>query len=96
MLLHVLVQVRLLGVGLAAVLADVRLEVLGLLVLGDVLQQGVLVVKALVARVALEGLVLLVAAGVRLQVAQLREGFVAAGRAALVGLVARVGPDVLL
>jgi len=38
-LLHVLGQVRLLGVRLAAVLAYVRLEVFGLLVLGYVLEQ---------------------------------------------------------
>ena len=63
-LLHVLGQVRLLRVALAAVLADVRLEVLGLLVLGDVLEQGRLVHEALVAAVALIGLVGLVAAGV--------------------------------
>ncbi len=48
-LLHVFGQVCLLGVGLAAVLANVGLEVLGLLVLGDVLQEGGLVGETLVA-----------------------------------------------
>jgi hypothetical protein len=95
-LLHVLAEVGLLRVGLAAVLADVRLEMLGLLVLGDVLEQRRLVREALVARVALVRLVRLVAARVRLQVAQLREGLVAANVPALVRLVASVRADVLL
>ena len=47
---------------------------LGLLVLGDVLQQGRLVGEALVAGVALVRLVSLVAPGVGLQVGQLGEG----------------------
>ncbi len=47
------------------------LDVLGLLVLGDVLEQGLLVSKALVAGVALVGLVSLVTPGVGLQVGQL-------------------------
>jgi len=92
----VLGQVGLLGVGLAAVLADVRLQVLRLLVLGDVLQQRRLVGEALVAGVALERLVRLVAPRVRLQVGELREGLLAAGMPALVRLVARMRPDVLL
>ena len=64
-------QVGLLCVGLPAVLADVRLEVLRLLVLGDVLEEGALVDEALVARVALVRLVCLVAARVGLQVGEL-------------------------
>ena len=51
---------------------------LGVPVLGDVLQQGGLVSEALVARVALVGLVALVAAGVGLEVGQLGEGLGAA------------------
>lgn len=43
MFLHVLGEVRLLSVALAAVLTDVSLEVFALLVLGDVLQQTRLV-----------------------------------------------------
>ena len=50
------------------------LNMLGLLVLGDVLQQGRLVCEALVAGVALVWLVSLVAPGVGLQVGQLGEG----------------------
>ena len=73
-LLHVLRQVGLLSVTLAAVGADVRLQVLRLLVLGDVLEQGDLVVEALVAGVALVRLVSLVAPRVGLQVGQLGEG----------------------
>ena len=57
MLLHVLCQVCLLRVGLSTELADVCLEVFGLLVFGDVLQQGLLVDEALVTRVALVRLV---------------------------------------
>ena len=74
MLLHVLRQVGLLSVTLATVGADVRLQVLRLLVLGDVLEQGDLVVEALVAGVALVRLVSLVAPRVGLQVGQLGEG----------------------
>ena len=47
---------------------------LGLLVLGDVLQQRGLVSKTLVAGLALVGLVRLVTPGVGLQVGQLGEG----------------------
>lgn len=53
MFLHVLSEVRLLSVALAAVLTDVSLEMLALLVLGDVLQQTGLVREALIAGVAL-------------------------------------------
>ena len=72
-LLHVLCQVGLLSVTLATVGTDVRLQVLRLLVLGDVLEQGDLVVEALVAGVALVRLVSLVAPRVGLQVGQLGE-----------------------
>jgi len=92
----VLGQVRLLRVRLAAVLAYVRLEVFGLLVLGYVLEQRLLVLETLVTRVALERLVRLMAPRVRLQVAQLRERLGAARVPALVRLVARVGAYVLL
>ena len=70
-LLHVLGQVGLLRVALSAVLANVRFEMLGLLVLGYVLEERRLVDEALVAGVALVGLVGLVAAGVALQVGEL-------------------------
>ena len=73
MLLHVLRKVRLLRVTLSTVGADVCLYMLGLLVLGDVLKQGYLVVEALVAGVALVRLVSLVASRVGLQVRQLGE-----------------------
>jgi len=95
-LLHVLGQVRLLRVRLAAVLAYVRLEVFRLLVFGYVLEQRLLVLEALVARVALERLVRLVAPGVRLQVAELRERLGAARVPALVRLVTGVRAYVLL
>ena len=72
-LLHVLRQVGLLSVTLAAVGADVRLQVLRLLVLGDVLEQGDLVVEALVAGVALVRLVGLMTPRVGLKVGQLGE-----------------------
>ena len=62
-----------LGVGLAAVGADVSLHVFGIAMLGDVLQQRWLVCEALVAGVALVRLVTLMASRMRLQVRQLRE-----------------------
>ena len=62
-----------LGVGLAAVGADVSLHVFGIAMLGDVLQQGGLVCEALVAGVALVRLVTLMASRMRLQVGELRE-----------------------
>ena len=73
-------QVGLLGVALATVGADVGLHMLGLLMLRDVLQQGGLLSEALVAGVALEGLVRLVTPGVGLQVGKLGEGLRAAWR----------------
>lgn len=95
-LLHVLGQVGLLRVALSAELADVSLQVLRLLVLGNVIEESVLVDEALVAGVALVGFVGLVASGVGLQVGELREGLGAAVVATLVRLVARVCADVLL
>lgn len=96
MLLHVLAQVGLLGVGLAAVRADVRLQVLALAVLGNVLEKSRLFREALVAAVALEGLVRLMGAAVRLKIGKLTEGFGAGRPATAVRLVARVRPQVLL
>ena len=61
-------------VAFSAVGADVSLDMFGLLVLGDVLQEGGLVGEALVAGLALVGLVRLVTPGVGLQVGQLGEG----------------------
>ena len=61
MLLHVLCKIRLVRVTLSTVGADVCLYMLGLLVLGDVLKEGLLVGEALVAGVALVRLVSLVA-----------------------------------
>lgn len=95
-LLHVLGQIGLLRVTLAAVLADVRLQVLRLLVLRYVLEQTRLVGEALVARVTLVRLVRLVASRMALQVAQLAERLRAARMPALVRLVAGVRADVLL
>ena len=89
-------QVRFLGVGLSAVLADVCFEVLGLLVFGNVLQKGSLIDKALVAGVTLVRFVSLVASGVGLEVAQLAEGFCATRMPTFVRLVTSVSPDVLL
>ena len=73
MLLHVLCKVGLLRVTLSTVGADVCLYMLGLLVLGDVLKERLFVGEALVAGVALVGLVSLVASRVGLQVRQLGE-----------------------
>ena len=61
MLLQMLLQIGLLGVGFTAQIADVRLQMLGVLVLGYVLQQSHFIRKALVAGVALEGFVGLMA-----------------------------------
>ena len=65
-------------VRLSTVSTDVGFHMLGVPVLGDVLQQGGLVSETLVAGVALVGLVALVAARVGLQVGQLGEGLRAA------------------
>jgi len=73
-----------------------RLEVFGLLVLGYVLEQRLLVLEALIARVTLERLVRLVAPGVRLQVTELRESLGATRVPALVRLVTGVRAYVLL
>lgn len=96
MFLHVLGQVRLLRVRFAAVLAYVRLEVFGFLVFGYVLQQRLFVLETLVARVALERFVRLVASGVRLQIAQLRERLGASRVPALIRFIARMCAYVLL
>ena len=78
MFLHVLGQVGLLRVGFPTVRTDVSLQVFGLLVLGDVVEEGGLVVETLIAGVALVGLVSLMTPGVGLQVGQLGEGLGAA------------------
>ena len=67
-LLHVLLQFSLLCVALAAVLADVSLQVLAFLVFGDVLQKRSLINKTLVAGVALVWFVSLMASGVALEI----------------------------
>ena len=72
---HEFSSISYLGVAFAAVGTDVGLDVLGLLVLGDVLEEGLLVGEALVAGVALVRLVSLVAPRVGLQVGQLGERF---------------------
>ena len=61
-------------VAFSAVGADVGLDMFGLLVLGDVLQQGGLIGEALVARLTLVRLVSLVTSRVTLEIRQLREG----------------------
>ena len=71
-------QVGLLCVALTAVRTDVSLQVFGLLVLRDVVEEGGLVVETFVAGVALVGLVSLMTPGVGLQVGQLGEGLGAA------------------
>ena len=93
---HVPREICFLRVRLAADVTDVRLQVLRVRVFGDVFPQAVLVGVALVAGVAAEGLVGHVAARVRLQVGELREGLATAGVHALVGLLPRVRADVLL
>ena len=65
-------------VAFSAVGTDISLDMLGLLVLGDVLQEGGLVSEALVAGLTLVRLVRLVTPRVALQVGQLREGLGAA------------------
>lgn len=95
-LLHVLLQIGLLCVTLAAVLADMGLQMLAFLVLGNVLEKGGLVHETFVAGVALVGFVGLMTPGMALEVRQLTERLVAVGVATLVRLVAGVGPDVLL
>jgi hypothetical protein len=92
----VLGQVGFLGVTLSTVSADVSLDMLGLLMLGYVLQQRLLICKALVTGVALVRLVSLVASRVGLQVGQLGEGLGATWNSALIGLVTSMSPDVLL
>lgn len=96
MLGHVTRQVGLLRVRLPAHVADVRLQVLGLRVLWNVFPQTLLVGVALVAGVAAVRLVGHVAAGVGLEIRQLREGFAAAWMLALVRLLSSMRADVLL
>jgi len=95
-LLHVLGQVGLLGVALSTIGTNVCLYVLGLLVLGDVVEEGLLVSETLVAGVTFVWLVRLVTPGVGLQVGQLGEGLRATWNSALVWFVPGVSPDVLL
>ncbi len=61
-------------VAFSAVGADVSLDMFGLLVLGDVLQEGGLVGEALVAGLTLVRLVSLVTSRVTLEIRQLRKG----------------------
>lgn len=60
MFLHVFCEVRFLSVRLSAVLTNVRFEVFRLSMLGNMFEETCLVGEALVAAVALEGLVRLV------------------------------------
>ena len=63
-----------LRVALPTVGTNMCLYMLGLLVFGDVVEEGLLVSEALVAGVALVGLVRLMTPGVGLEVGQLGEG----------------------
>lgn len=89
-------QVGLLCVRLATQVADVRLQVFRVFVLGYVLEQRQFVGEAFVAGVAFKWFVRLVAARVRLQIGELREGFRAASMAALVWFIPGMCADVLL
>lgn len=91
-----LLQISFLRVTLSAVLANVSLQVLALLVLGNVFQERCLIHKTLIAGVALVWLVGLMAPRVALEVGELTEGLVAAWVTAFVGLVTSVGANVLL
>ena len=74
MFLYVLGQVGFLRVGFPTVRTDVSLQVFGLLVLRDVIQEGGLVMETFIAGVTLVGFVSLMTPGVGLQVGQLGEG----------------------
>lgn len=89
-------KVGLLGVRLAAELANVRLQVLRVLVLWYVLQQGRFVGETLVAGVTFVRFVGLMATRVRLQVRELREGLGTARVSTFVRFVAGVRSYVLL
>lgn len=65
-LLHMLLQVGLLCVAFAAILANVSLEMFALLMFGNVLQEGGLVRKTFVTRVTLVWFVSLVTSGMAL------------------------------
>lgn len=94
--LHVFGQIGLLGVTFATILANVSLQVFGLLVLRNVLKESGFVGEAFVARITLVGLVSLMAAGVGLKIGELGECLRATHVSTSVGLVSSVGPDVLL
>lgn len=96
MFVHVLTKVRLLRIALATILAYMSLQVFGFFVFGDVFEQVLLVGEALIAGVAFEGLVGLMAAAVALEVGELGEGFGASDLGATIGLVSSVRSDVLL
>jgi len=96
MLLHVFGEIGFLCVRLTTVLANMSLEMLGLFMLRNVLEEGRLIRKALVTGVAFKRLVCLVTPGVALQVAELREGLVTAWMPTLVWLVSCMRANVLL
>ena len=96
MFLHVFGQVRLLRVRFTAIVANVRLEMLGFFVLGYVLEQCRLILEALVAGIAFVRFIRLVRSLMRLEVTQLAEGLGAVRMAASVRFVPRVRSHVLL
>ena len=89
-------QVCLLSVRLSAELTDVSLEVLGLLVFGNVFKKGCFVGETFVTTVTFEGLVSLMTSRVGLEVRQLRECFVTSLMPTLVGFVSSVSSNMLL
>lgn len=95
-LLHVLGEIGFLGVGFATVLTDVSLQMLGFLVLGNMLQQRGFIGETFVARVALEGFVRLVASRVRLEIRQLGKCLQTTDMSTFVRFVTGVSTDVLL
>ena len=96
MLLHVFGKIGFLCVRLTTVLANMSLEMLGLFMLRNVLQEGRLIRKALVAGVAFKRFVCLMTPGMALQVAELRERLVTTWMPTLVRLVPCMRANVLL
>lgn len=96
MLLQVLLQICLLGVRFAAQITNVGLQVFRIFVFWYVLEQSHLVGETLVARVAFEGFVRLMATRMGLQIRELGKGLRTAGMTTLVRLVSRMCAYVLL
>lgn len=96
MLLHVLGEIGLLGVGFSTKMTNMCLQMLRLLMFWDVVKKGALISETFIATVAFVWFVRLMTSGMRLKIGQLRKGLVTSHVTTFVRLVTSMRSYMLL